>query len=428
MLNMRNHPPKPENFRMVATSDDLGRTLSKASPDRALVEPPAQASLLRLTIANAGDRNRLLFANPASAQRERLTVRLSYDEGLTWPVARVVHEGPAAYSSLVVLQDFSIGLLFERGDRSPYERITFARFTLEWLTEGRDRVATPDIVNLPDVPDPHGFAGAFAGISSGHLLAGGGANFPDGVMPWNGGKKVWHDRVFALDLRDRDAAWREIGRLPAPNGYGVSLTVPEGVLLIGGGDAARNFREVWMMTLDAGRLSFRASQRCPCRWHRWRAQSWAATCMLRVASRSPMPPRLRPVTGGWISTHSRRAGRRCPRSRRRAASLPRRLQQATPSISWAAARWLRMPRAGQRELTCAMPGDSPVASGSGLRICRVPPPLRHRLRLWPLAVSSSCQATTARRADWRRRRTTQASLARFCAMRRRRTAGIVPAC
>ena len=169
-----------------------------------------------------------------------------------------VHEGPAAYSSLVVLPDASVGLLFERGDRSPYERITFARFALEWLTGARDHAAIPDIVRLPDMPDPHGFAGAFAGVSHGHLLAAGGANFPDGVMPWDGGTKVWHDRVFALDVRAHDAAWREIGRLPAPNGYGVSLTVPEGVLLIGGGDASRNFGEVWLMTLDADRLSFRS--------------------------------------------------------------------------------------------------------------------------------------------------------------------------
>jgi len=257
LLNMRNHPPKPENFRMVATSRDGGRTLSPASPDRALVEPPAQASLLRMTTAQTHDRNRLLFANPASTRRERMTVRLSHDEGKTWPMARVVHDGPAAYSSLVVLTDLSIGLLFERGDRSPYEGIAFARFTLAWLSEGRDRIATPDVVLLPRAPDAHGFAGAFAGVTSGHLLAGGGANFPDGVMPWKGGRKVWHDRVFALDLGARDAAWRVIGRLPAANGYGVSLTVPEGVLLIGGGDAARNFAEVRLMTMDSSRLSFR---------------------------------------------------------------------------------------------------------------------------------------------------------------------------
>jgi sialidase-1 len=139
MLNMRNHPAKPENFRLIATSADAGKTLSAARADRALIEPPAQAAIVRMPSSKAGDRSRLLFANPASTKRERLTVRLSYDEGKSWPVSRVIHEGPAAYSSLAVLADTSIGLLFERGDRSPYERMTFARFTLEWLTEGTDR-------------------------------------------------------------------------------------------------------------------------------------------------------------------------------------------------------------------------------------------------------------------------------------------------
>jgi sialidase-1 len=140
MLNMRNHPPRTENHRLVATSLDGGRTLSATSPDAALVEPPAQASLLRLTTSATHDRNRLLFANPASARRERMTVRLSYDEGASWPVSKRIHDGPSAYSSLVVLPDLSIGLLFERGAASPYENVTFARFTLDWLTDGNDQV------------------------------------------------------------------------------------------------------------------------------------------------------------------------------------------------------------------------------------------------------------------------------------------------
>jgi sialidase-1 len=157
MLNMRNHPPKkPENARMVAISADGGRTLGETTTDRALIEPPAQASLLRYSLAlreaptdsgksrkngNSGSstgRNRLLFANPAAPKRERMTVRLSYDEGTTWPVSRVIHEGPAAYSSLVVLRDRTIGLLYEHGAETPYERITFTRFTLGWLTRGED--------------------------------------------------------------------------------------------------------------------------------------------------------------------------------------------------------------------------------------------------------------------------------------------------
>jgi len=141
MLNMRNHPPKPENFRLIATSPDGGRTLSTATPNRALIEPPAQASFLRFTRHPPADRDRLLFANPAAARRERMTVRLSHDEGATWPIARVVHDGPAAYSSLVVLSDSSIGLLYERGAVSPYDRMTFTRFSLEWLSDGKDRLA-----------------------------------------------------------------------------------------------------------------------------------------------------------------------------------------------------------------------------------------------------------------------------------------------
>ena len=136
MLNMRNHPPKSANFRMVATSTDAGRTLSSARADEALIEPPAQASILRYSTAAAQDRNRLLFSNAASSRRERLTVRVSYDEGTTWPVARALYDGPSAYSTLTVLPDRSIGVLFERGDKSPYEKITFARFTLAWLTDG----------------------------------------------------------------------------------------------------------------------------------------------------------------------------------------------------------------------------------------------------------------------------------------------------
>lgn len=100
---------------------------------------------------------------------------------------------------------------------------------------------------LPVLPDREGFAGSYAGVSHGVLLVAGGANFPD-KRPWEGGTKVWYDRVFALTV---DAnAWRDIGKLPEPAGYGVSLTIDDGVLLIGGGDAKRNFSEVRLLRSD----------------------------------------------------------------------------------------------------------------------------------------------------------------------------------
>lgn len=111
---------------------------------------------------------------------------------------------------------------------------------------------------LPPVPDEHGFAGAYSGISGHHLLAAGGANFPDGIMPWKGGKKVWHDTLFALDLDSPQSGWKVIGKLPQLAGYGVSLSIKEGILLIGGGDASLHAESTRLLTLDpAGQPSFR---------------------------------------------------------------------------------------------------------------------------------------------------------------------------
>jgi sialidase-1 len=131
LLNMRSYHKK--NRRAIATSKDGGLTWSEVTLDPALIEPVCQASLVRFSEKGPG---RLLFSNPASTRREKMTVRLSEDDGRTWPVAKLLHEGPAAYSALVVLPDGTVGCLYERGAKSSYDKITFARFTLDWLTEG----------------------------------------------------------------------------------------------------------------------------------------------------------------------------------------------------------------------------------------------------------------------------------------------------
>ena len=131
------------NHRKVARSLDGGASWSPATEDPALVEPRCEGSLRVLTSLPAQDKNRLLFLNPASLTRRNMTVRLSYDDGRTWPVAMSLYSGPSAYSCLSVLNDLTVGCLYERGERTPYEKITFARFNVEWLTGGRDTLGTP---------------------------------------------------------------------------------------------------------------------------------------------------------------------------------------------------------------------------------------------------------------------------------------------
>ena len=103
-----------------------------------LIEPNCQGSLLRHTDPLDGLKSRILFSNPASKQARRNgTIRMSIDEGRTWPVARTLWPGGYAYSSLASLPDGSVGCLFEKDG---YKTVTFARFTLAWLTDGKDAI------------------------------------------------------------------------------------------------------------------------------------------------------------------------------------------------------------------------------------------------------------------------------------------------
>ena len=103
---------------------------------------------------------------------------------------------------------------------------------------------------LSDLPDKIGVAGAFAGVSGGTLIVAGGANFPD-APPWEGGKKVWYDTIWALE--NPDGEWREAGRLPRPSGYGVFVSYPACLICLGGGDADRNHADVFTITLQNGK-------------------------------------------------------------------------------------------------------------------------------------------------------------------------------
>jgi sialidase-1 len=131
LMNMRSYEGK--NLRAISKSRDGGETWEASVLDEELIEPVCQASFIRYSGGPETGDSILLFSNPASRKREKMTVKLSRDEGDSWPVARQVYPGPSAYSSLGVLPDGSVGLLYERGREEPYETITFARFTLEWL-------------------------------------------------------------------------------------------------------------------------------------------------------------------------------------------------------------------------------------------------------------------------------------------------------
>lgn len=101
-----------------------------------------------------------------------------------------------------------------------------------------------DWCELPILPDPVGFAAPFAGVSDEALIVAGGSNFSS-KTGWSGGTKLWSDRIFLLDRPD--GTWRVAGNLPQPLAYGVAVTIPEGVLCIGGSDKQVAKADVWLL-------------------------------------------------------------------------------------------------------------------------------------------------------------------------------------
>lgn len=121
--------------RWYAWSTDGGESWSAPLPNETLVDPICQASMIRYPEKVDEGPCTLLFSNPASSVRERMTVRASFDGGLSWLAARVLHAGPASYSSLAILPDGTIGCLYEGGAEHRYESLRFARFSMNWLLE-----------------------------------------------------------------------------------------------------------------------------------------------------------------------------------------------------------------------------------------------------------------------------------------------------
>ena len=124
MLNMRNYD-RTKKTRKVSLSSDGGLTLGDIYPDTVLTEPICHASLLSVT-DKSSKRNSLIFLNPSDTEkREKMTIRLSFDDGVSWAVSKVLYQGPSAYSDLTQQPDGRIGCLYEAGKNTPYQGIVY---------------------------------------------------------------------------------------------------------------------------------------------------------------------------------------------------------------------------------------------------------------------------------------------------------------
>ena len=124
MMNMRNYD-RNQRSRQTMISTDGGASWSQQKHHPELIEPICQGSLHR-------HGNLLLFSNPASSEkREKMTLKISENDGLSWPMSLLLHAGPAAYSDLVSITEQKLGCFFEAGTKSPYEQLVFQLIELQ---------------------------------------------------------------------------------------------------------------------------------------------------------------------------------------------------------------------------------------------------------------------------------------------------------
>ncbi len=141
--NSRVHWQEREQYtrRRCAWSHDGGATwvdwqVVPVLPDGRQDRPyGCMGGLTRLPIAG---RDILVFSNidTSRAARERITVWGSFDGGKTWPVKRLVLDGPSAYSSLTAgrPETVSEGFVYLHFETNPGSHV--ARFNLTWLLAG----------------------------------------------------------------------------------------------------------------------------------------------------------------------------------------------------------------------------------------------------------------------------------------------------
>lgn len=138
MLNMRdnrNRRNRDINGRRICVTADLGKTWSEhATSRKALIEPTCMASIHRHVYRQDGEeKSVLLFCNPESYdRREHMTLKVSFDEGETWPDDKKILLDEYAgfgYSCITSVDEATVGLFYE----SSQAQMVFQQIGLEEL-------------------------------------------------------------------------------------------------------------------------------------------------------------------------------------------------------------------------------------------------------------------------------------------------------
>ena len=99
-----------------------------------------------------------------------------------------------------------------------------------------------------------GVSACYAGIIGDRLIIAGGCNFP-GKPVSEGGEKRFYQGIYSAKITsDTTLVWSQVGELPFPAAYGVSISHSGKLFIIGGNNSERSFSSVFSISLtDSGK-------------------------------------------------------------------------------------------------------------------------------------------------------------------------------
>ena len=128
------------NCRRIVWSEDGGETWGKVQDAPDLFCDSTQNSLMTYSLSDQtayGNKSRLIFTAPGAGRRVKGTIAMSYDNGKTWPVSKLLGKGGFAYSSTAMVAPGVVGVLYEENANN-IKNLKFVPVTIDWLTDGKD--------------------------------------------------------------------------------------------------------------------------------------------------------------------------------------------------------------------------------------------------------------------------------------------------
>ncbi len=128
------------NQRKIVYSQDGGESWGEITSHPQLPSPNTQNGMARYSFEDEdqlGNKSRLIFSTPTKGRSDG-TIKMSYDNGKTWDVEKLIIPGPFAYSTLTPVSPGIMGILYELNHGNCITHLRFTTFSIDWLTDGED--------------------------------------------------------------------------------------------------------------------------------------------------------------------------------------------------------------------------------------------------------------------------------------------------